>query len=212
MSVNSNQLGPDYSILSEKLNSLIKLSLPTITIGDYIKPSLEALNSSINLSIQPLINYMNETNKEMVDTINKTMSNLALDALNNLKTISLYSTDTLESIDKSLFIETIDEIYNSVEINDFPNNFSKDITACKEDIKIISDELVESSSNKLDLITFIEFVAAIVTIIQFFVAIYDDTSQIQIEQNKQIIENQSLQLKLLESIDNSLQKLVQQVD
>ncbi len=69
MSNNSNMVTPNFNVYSERINSIIKSSIPVIDTSAYMNPLIESIQASLNIltesinsSIQPLIEHMNEIN------------------------------------------------------------------------------------------------------------------------------------------------------
>lgn len=223
MSDNSNIVIPNFNVYSERINSIIQASMPVIDTNIFINPLIESaqecfnvltesFNSSINSSIQPLIDHMNEINKQITSSMSSLMPNMVLDSLKNFKTITSYTAETIESISKHTLTETIDDVYDSLDEFDFNDGIISLITECKNEIISIKNDLNNSKSNEIDIHQWIATITAIIGLILSILSQFDNSNEILIEQNKQIIEIESSKLQKLESIDNSLEKLVQSVE
>lgn len=223
MSSNSNNLIPDYS-------SLFKVSVPKFdmssinqTMQIINKENREILNSinrdilksmKINTdlltnqnqifksSIQPLLDQMHLINKELLSSLNSSALMVAKNSLDSLRTISEYSPEIIENINKPLFVDLVDEVYNVSDSEDFTSDLSS-----------IKSHLQENANNQVSIKDWIETICAILGILMTIFTLLDNSSEkAQIKAQNQIIESQSEQLKRLESIDNSLQKLIQAND
>lgn len=192
-----------YLDITNKVNKSINLSLQPLI------DNANRLNKSINSSIEPLINSIDSMNKQINSNINKVLSNLALDSLNTLKTISLYTPDIIQSMDKPTFVKTLDEIYDSVETIDFSNNQDNPIKKCKDEIVSIKNQLSFSTLNEIDIHQWIATIATIIGLIISIIVACDKSDKIVIDNQKQIIEYQASQLQKLENIDNSLKMLIE---
>lgn len=211
------------NIYSESINSIIKSSIPVIDTSVYMDPLIESvqayfnvltesINSSINSSIQPLIDHMNEINKQITSSMSSLMSNMALDSLKNFKTITSYTAETIKSISKYALAETIDDVYDSLDEVEFNDEIISLVTECKNEITSIKNDLNNSKSKEIDIHQWIATITAIIGLILSILSQFDNSNEILIEQNNQIIEIESSKLQKLESIDNSLEKLVKSVE
>ena len=216
MSDNSNNVIPNFNAYSETINSIIKSSIPVIDTSVYMEPlvnsakaSLSLLNESINLSFQPLIDYINEINKEIESSINVTISNMISDSFQNLKTITSYSAETIESISKFALVETIDDVCDSLDKFEFNNEIVSLTNEYKNEIISVKNDLSNSNSKEIDIHQWIATISAIITLILAILPIFDNPDKDLIDQQQQIIEYQSKQLEKLKSIDESLKKLTQ---
>lgn len=172
---------------------------------------IESINSSINLSIQPFLDHMNEINKQ-ISSMSSLMSSIVLDSLENFKTITSYTTETIESISKYELSETIDDVYNSLDELEFNNEIVSLVTECKNEIISIKNDLNNSKSKEIDIHQWIATITAIIGLILSILSQFDNSNEVLIEQNKQIIEIKSSELQMLENINNSLEKLVKSVE
>ena len=213
MSDNSNIVIPNFNVYSERINSIIQASMPVIDTSVYMNPLIESvqaslniltesINSSIQPLIQPLIDHMNEINNKMVASIGSAISNIALDSLNSLKIMSNYNSDIIESIDKSIFSNTIDDIYTSIDNLECYTDSSDDLDECKGSLLDLNQLVKESSLTKESFYNFICLLISIFALIQPY---FDTSSETIIEQQKKIIELQQKQLDSTNSISNSLQ-------
>lgn len=219
----NNKTFSNINIYSESINSIIKESIHLIDTSVYMNPLIESvqacfnvltdsLNSSINSSIQPLIDHMNEINKQITSSMSLLMSNMVLDSLKNFKTITSYTAETIESISKYTLAETIDDVYDSLDELESNNEIISLVTECKNEIISIKNDLNNSKSKEIDIHQWIATITAIIGLILSILSQFDNSNEILIEQNKQIIEIESSKLQKLESIDNSLEKLVKSVE
>lgn len=209
MSDNSNIVIPNFNVYSERINSIIQASMPVIDTSVYMNPliesvqaSLNILTESINSSIQPLIEHMNEINNEMVASISSAISNTALDSLNSLKIMSNYNCDIIESIDKSVFSNTIDDIYTSIDNLECYTDSSDDLDECKCSLLDLNQLVKESPLTKE---SFYKFICLLISIFALIQPYFDTSSETIIDQQKEIIELQQKQLDSINSISNSLQ-------
>lgn len=210
------------NIYSESINSIIKASMPMIDTSVYMNPLIESIqesfnvltesiNSSINLSIQPFLDHMNEINKQ-ISSMSSLISSMVSDSLENFKTITSYTAETIESISKYALSETIDDVYNSLDELEFNDEIVSLVTECKNEIISIKNDLNNSKSKEIDIHQWIATITAIVGLILSILSQFDNSNEVLIEQNKQIIEINSSELQMLENIDNSLEKLVKSVE
>lgn len=223
LSNNSNIIMPNFSSYSERINSIIKTSVPVINTSVYMNPLFESvqdcfnvltesLNSSIKLSIQPLIDHMNEINDQIKSSMNSLISNMVLDSLQNFKTITSYRTETIKSISKYELTEAIDNVYSSLDELEFNDEIISLISECKNEIISIKNDLNNSKSREIDIHQWIATITAIIGIILSILSQFDNSNETLIEQNKQIIDIETSKLQKLKSIDNSLEKLVKSVE
>lgn len=218
----NNKTFPNINIYSESINSIIKASMPVIDTSVYMNPLIESIqesfnvltesiNSSINLSIQPFLDHMNEINKQ-ISSMSSLISSMVSDSLENFKTITSYTAETIESISKYALSETIDDVYNSLDELEFNDEIVSLVTECKNEIISIKNDLNNSKSKEIDIHQWIATITAIVGLILSILSQFDNSNEVLIEQNKQIIEINSSELQMLENIDNSLEKLVKSVE
>ena len=144
----NNKTFSNINLYSENINSVIKSSMPVIDTRVYMNPLIESIqesfnsltesiNSSINLSIQPLLDYMNEINKQ-ISSMSSLMSSMLSDSLENLKAITSYTSETIESISKYALSETIDDVYSSLDELEFNDEIQeKEIKNSK--LKIVKE-------------------------------------------------------------------------
>lgn len=223
MSSNSNNLIPDYSSLfkvsvpkfdmssinqtmqiinkqnRDRLNSINRDILKSMKINTDL---LTNQNQIFKSSIQPLLDQMHLINKELLSSLNSSALMVAKNSLDSLRTISEYSPEIIENINKPLFVDLVDEVYNVSDSEDFTSDLSS-----------IKSHLQESANNQVSIKDWIETICAILGILMTIFTLLDNSSEkAQINAQNQIIESQSEQLKRLESIDNSLQKLIQAND
>lgn len=217
----NNKTFSNINLYSENINSVIKSSMPVIDTRVYMNPLIESIqesfnsltesiNSSINLSIQPLLDYMNEINKQ-ISSMSSLMSSMISDSLENLKAITSYTSETIESISKYALSETIDDVYSSLDELEFNDEIISLVTECKNEIISIKNDLNNSKSKEIDIHQWIATITAIIGLILSILSQFDNSNEVLIEQNKQTIEIKSSELQMLESIDNSLEKLVKSV-
>ena len=205
----------NLNIYSERINSIIKSSIPKIDTSIVLSPLVESLRSNINfinesiaLSIQPLLDSMNEFNKG----ISLTCSSIISDSFKNLKTITSYTTETIESISKYTLAETIDDIYDSLNEFEFNDEVIPLITECKNEVISIKNDLANSKSKEINIHQWIATITAIIGLIISILSQLDNSNEVLIDQNKQIIEIESSKLEKLESIDNSLKIIIDSVE
>lgn len=215
----SIQKTPNMDAYFEGLSAAIESFTPKIDTSTLLNPLIESLKSNINLTIepfnlaiQPLLDYMNEINKQITSSMSSLMSNMVLDSLKNIKTITSYTAETIESISKYALTETIDDVYDSLDELEFNDEIISLVTECKNEIISIKNDLNNSKSKDIDIHQWIATITAIIGLILSILSQFDNSNEILIEQNKQIIEIESSELQKLESIDNSLEKLVKSVE
>jgi hypothetical protein len=214
----SIQKTPNMDVYFEELSAVIKSFTPKIDTSTLLNPLIESLKpytnltiKPISLSFQPLLDYMDEINKE-ISSMSSIMSNMLLDSLKNFKTITSYTAETIESISKFALTETIDDVYDSLDELEFNDEIISLVTECKNEIISIKNDLNNSKSKEIDIHQWIATITALIGLILSILSQFDNSNEILIEQNKQIIEIESSKLQKLESIDNSLEKLVKSVE
>lgn len=220
--MNNNKTFSNMNIYSENINSIIKASIPVIDTSIYMNPLIDSIqesftvlaeyiNSSINLSIQPFLDHMNEINKQ-ISSMSSLMSSMVSDSLENLKTITSYTAETIESISKCTLSETIDDVYNSLDELEFNDEIFSLVTECKNEIISIKNDLNNSNSKEIDIHQWIVTITAIIGLILSILSQFDNSNEALIEQNRQIIEIESSKLQTLKNIDDSLEKLIKSVE
>lgn len=182
------------------INAIIKESISVIDINTCIEPLIEfarftskTLSESINASLIPLIDTLNEVNAEIVASANTIMSNISLDSLNNLKLMSSYSAD---------IIQAIDEVYTSVGSLKSFDIQSGNLDEFKDSLLDLKQDIQESTLTKEN---FIAFIGLLISILTFFQPYFDNSSDTIIEQQKEIIELQEKQLDSINNLKNILQ-------
>lgn len=215
----SIQKTPNMDAYFEELSATIKSFTPKIDTSILLNPLIESLKpytnlniEPISLAIQPLLDYMNEINKQITSSMSSLMSNMVLDSLENFKTITSYTAETIQSISKYALTETIDDVCDSVDEIEFNDEIISLVTECKNEIISIKNDLNNSKSKDIDIHQWIATITAIIGLILSILSQFDNSNEILIEQNKEIIEIESSELQKLESIDNSLEKLVKSVE
>lgn len=207
LSNNSNMVTPNFNVYSERINSIIKSSIPVIDTSAYMNPLIESIQASLNIltesinsSIQPLIEHMNEINNEMIASINSAVANIALNSLNNLKIMSNYSSDTIESIDKSVFSNTIDDVYTSIDNFEYYTDSTDDLDECKSSLLDLKQNIQESSLTKESFYNFLSLLISLFALIQPY---FDNSSETIIDNQKAIIELQKEQLEVTKDIHDT---------
>ena len=126
----------------------------------------------------------------MIASINSAVANIALNSLNNLKIMSNYSSDTIESIDKSVFSNTIDDVYTSID----------DLDECKSSSLDLKQNIQESSLTKESFYNFLSLLISLFALIQPY---FDNSSETIIDNQKAIIELQKEQLEVTKDIHDT---------
>lgn len=193
------------------LKSTINVNVPTYDfkiITESITPFTAQLNlisnqfAMINSSIQPFQDYMNSINRIINKYLEATTPKFNFEYLNNLKILSSYALDTFESIDNSLFINTVDEIYTSVDNLESTDN---SITEFKKTfLDLIKQTIKDSSLTKESFKYFIEILFNLFILIQPYL---DTSTETIIDNQKAIIELQKEQLDVNKDIRDSLNKI-----
>lgn len=214
MSSERNNFIPDYSALAKKSIPTFDMS-PIIESLSILAESLKKSTANLSVlnnqsqhfqqSIQPLIDNLNFINQGLASKLNESTSKITKNSLITLNSISQYSFEDIEKIDKNLFVSVVNELSNIDDNNDF-ESYSNNLST-------INPQLNDGSNNQLSIHTWITTICAILgLLISIFSSLNTSSERAQIENQKQIIEYQAAQLKKLESIDNSLQKLIQTDD
>lgn len=195
------------------LKNTMKVNIPKYDfsgIAQSINPFKEQLSlisnqsAILNSSIQPLQDYMNSINEIINKYLEAAIPKFNFEYLNNLKTLSSYSSDTLESIDSSLFINTVDEIYDSVDSIQSDNNSVADLNECKNFFLDLKQNIKSYSLTKEDFYFFIGLLLNLLTIIQPYM---DNSTDKIIDNQKTIIELQKEQLEIDKDIRDSLKNI-----
>jgi len=153
-------------------------------------------------SIQPILDNLNFINQEIIASINSTISVAAERSLNSIQIISEYSPEAVENVDKDLLASVVNEICVVSSFEDSTN-----------DLCSIKTQFKETSNNQIAMHTWVGTIIGILgLLLNIFTALDNSFEKAQIENQKQIIEYQAEQLKKLENIDSSLQKLIQNND
>ena len=114
-----DNISKQLDLYNRILKNSMQVNIPTYDfkcITESINPFTEQLNlisnqlAMINSSMQPFQDYMNSINEMINKSLEVAMPKFNFEYLNNLKIISSYTPDIIESIDKTLFTDTIDEI------------------------------------------------------------------------------------------------------
>lgn len=202
MNDDSTKIVPNVNSYSESINTIIKESIPIIDVSTYIEPLIEfaqfnskTITESINVSLIPLINAINEVNADIIASATAVMSNIAFDSLNNLKLISSYSAD---------IIQAIDEICISVDRLDSFDVPSENLDECKDSLLDLKQDIQESTLTKEK---FYDFISLLITILTFFQPYLDNSTDTIIDNQKAIIELQKEQLEVDKDIRDSLKNL-----
>ncbi|CAM2079814.1 MAG: hypothetical protein NSGCLCUN01_04042 [uncultured Clostridium sp.] len=214
----NNKTVPNINISSKNRNSIIKVPMPVIDASVYTSPLIESIqqslnpltktiNLSISSSLQPLLGYINEFNKQ-ISSMNSLMANALLDSLKNFKTITSYTTETIESISKYELSKTLDNVYDSLNKLEFNDETLSLATKCKNEIISTRNDLDNSKSKKIEVTQWINAMITVISIIIGILNLFDNSNEVLIEQNNQIIEIESSELRVLENIDNSLKNLI----
>lgn len=213
---NSDEISSSLNTYFKSINLITKACIPKIDSSIYINPFIETtrvdlnpLYESINLSLQPLIDHMDKTNRQIASLIGTSMSNIVLDSLNNLKVITTYTAETIESISKTALAETLDDVCNSLADIEFNDESITLAAECKSEIITIKNDLSSSNSKEIDIHQWIATITAIIGIILSILSNHSNSNEVMIEQTKQLIEIESSKLEKLESIDNTLKRLIQ---
>ncbi|WP_040192120.1 hypothetical protein [Clostridium culturomicium] len=194
------------------LKSTINVNVPTYDfkiITESINPFTAQLNlisnqfAMINSSIQPFQDYMNSINKIINQYLEATTPKFNFEYLNNLKILSSFTPDDLEYIDETSFINTVDEIYTNINDFDTTNDSVElnEYTSCFLSLK----QLIQNSSLTWE--SFRSFIALLITIFTVFQPYLDNSSEIMIEQQQEIIELEKQKLDLCDDISDSLKNI-----
>lgn len=199
-----------------EFNNRIIQTIPRIPTYDFsnIYNSLEPFQAQLNLisqqtkfinsSLKPFQDYMSSITQMINKNLEIAMPKFNFEYLNNLKIISSYSLDIVESIDKSLFINTIDEIYTSIDAFESDNDSIKNLDECKNSFFDLKQLIQNSSLTFESFCAFVSLLIAIFTLIQPYL---DNSTEVMIEQQREIIELQKQQLDLSKDISDSLKKI-----
>lgn len=192
------------------LKNSMQVNIPTYDfkcITESINPFTEQLNlisnqfAMINSSMQPFQDYINSINEMINKYLEVAMPKFNFEYLNNLKTLSSYTSDTFESIDSSLFINTVDEIYNSVDNLELSNNSITELKGIFLDLK---QTIKDFSLTKEDFYFFIGLLFNLFMLIQPYL---DNSTETIIDNQKAIIELQKEQLEVDKDIRDSLKNI-----
>ncbi len=136
----------------------------------------------------------------MIASINSAVANIALNSLNNLKIMSNYSSDTIESIDKSVFSNTIDDVYTSIDNFEYYTDSTDDLDECKSSSLDLKQNIQESSLTKESFYNFLSLLISLFALIQPY---FDNSSETIIDNQKAIIELQKEQLEVTKDIHDT---------
>ena len=206
-------ISKQLDLYNRTLKNTMKVNIPTYDFSG-ITQSLEPFKEHLNLisnqcalissSIQPLQDYMNSINEMINKSLEAAMPKFNFEYLNNLKIISSYTSDTLESIDSSLFINTVDEIYDSIENLESTNNSVTDLNEFKKIFLDLKQNIKSYSLTKEDFYFFIGILMTLFTIIQPYL---DNSTETIIDNQKTIIELKKEQLEVNKDIRDSLENI-----
>lgn len=158
----------------------------------------------INASTQPLRDYINSINETISKTLELSIPKFNFEYLNNLKIISSYTPDIIESIDESLFTDTIDKICTSLDSFESDNDSIENLDECKNSFFDLKYLIQKYSLTKEDFYFFITLLISLFTIIQPYL---DNSTETIIDNQKSIIELQKEQLEVDKDIRDSLKKI-----
>ncbi|NWK13014.1 hypothetical protein [Clostridium cadaveris] len=206
------------NIISKQIdiNNRIMQTIPKIPTYDFsnIYKSLEPFQSQlilisqqsklINSSIKPFQDYMSSINEMINKNLQIAMPKVYFEYLNNLKILSSYYQNILESIDESLFTDTIDEICTSLDSFEADKDSIENLDECKNSFFDLKHLIQKYSLTKEDFYFFITLLISLFTIIQPYL---DNSSDVLIKQQKEIIELQKEKLDTFENINDSFKNV-----
>lgn len=205
-----DNISKQLELYNRMVKNNIKINIPTYDFSSIYKsldPFKEQLNiisnqcTLISSSIQPLQDYINSINEMINKSLEASMPKFNFEYLNNLKILSSYTSDTLESIDNSVFINTVDEICDSVDSLESIND--TDLSEFKKIFLYLKENIKSYSLTKEDFYFFIGILLNLFTIIQPFL---DNSTDTIIDNQKAIIELQKEKLEVDKDIRDTLKK------
>ena len=187
-----------------KLDQSFKNFADSLKIPKYDLDFIKYQNDIIQSSIQPFQEQIERVREMISKTLEVNIPKIDFEFLNNLKEISSYAPEFVESIDNSLFIDTVNAVYESIDSFDTYTDSNNEVKEYK-DIFSFFIELINNSPLTKD--NFYSFVGLIMNFFMLIQPYLDNSTDAIIDNQKAIIELQKEQLEVDKDIRDSLKEI-----